>query len=113
MAPLRVPMRVFNKMSREARVTVPKLSPSAYSCEKTPFYLDARLKITYFCVRFCHGMAFGKQGFTELETVVSINQVFIGRASQDIKVYCSQQRWLFETWALCRLYFPYLHTTDT
>lgn len=42
MAPVRAPMRVFNKTSSEARVTIPKLSPSAYSCDKIPFFLNLK-----------------------------------------------------------------------
>ncbi len=64
-APVRAPMTVFNKMSSEARVTIPKLSPSAYSCEKMLFFflLISRLdKNNMLCVCFCHGMAFGRQG---------------------------------------------------
>lgn len=37
-APVRIPMRVFNKMSSEARLTIRKRSPSAYSCEKIIFF---------------------------------------------------------------------------
>lgn len=36
-APVRAPMRVFNKMNSEARVTIPWFSPSAYSSEKISF----------------------------------------------------------------------------
>ncbi len=39
-APVRPAMRVFNKMSREARVTVPKLFLSAYSCEEMLFLIS-------------------------------------------------------------------------
>lgn len=46
MAPVRTSVRVFNKMSGEARVTIPKLSPLAYSCERM------------FFLCFCHGMTF-------------------------------------------------------
>lgn len=45
MAPVRAPVRVFNKMSREARVTVPKLSPLAYSCEKVFFVF-----LSWYCI---------------------------------------------------------------
>ncbi len=55
-------------------------------------------------------------------------KMFIGHALQDIKVYCSQQRRLSETWAdsadsyvhysiqvsnALKLYFLYLHTANT
>ena len=119
-APVRAPMRVFNKMSSEARVTVPKPLSLCIFLREDAFSSRSRIKITYFVcvsVTIWHLEGRGSYNWKQWCQLIKSLQAVLYKTSKFTALsrdcYLKHGQTLLLITQFKCLYFLYLHTTNT